>query len=136
MKTASLVCVLALFAWGCEDTTPAPRVPVAGTNVSGVDAGATEADERVVERLADATCQREQSCGTIGPGAYFGTREQCMATMRSKLLPKLNVSECPGGIDKDVVDSCITSFEASECAQPGDAITRNARCPTADLCLK
>jgi hypothetical protein len=56
--------------------------------------------------------------------------------VRDKYSKALNASQCPGGINLKTLESCLASLEASECTQPGDAITRGARCPPADLCMK
>ena len=58
-----------------------------------------------------------------------------------EIRPRLDQPEpqriqCPGGIDLKAVETCLASLEANQCAQPGDAITRAARCPPSDLCMK
>lgn len=136
MKTAILACVLSLIAFGCDPEKAPPKVAVPGTeepDPPGTNAGA---DAKVVERISDAACDREQSCGTIGPGAYFTSREECLGVMRTKLSPKLTHQNCPMGIAKGALDDCIAGYQASECAQPGFAITRNVHCSVSDLCMK
>jgi hypothetical protein len=136
MKALSAACLLLALASACDDEGPHPKTPYPLTDPQPQPHAQSAADVRVVERIASATCDREQSCGTIGPGAYFETRELCMTTVRDKTNKALNASQCPGGIDLKAYESCLTSLEASQCAQPGDEITRAARCPTSDLCMK
>jgi len=136
MRSLSVACLLLAVASGCADEGPHPRTPYPLTDPQPQPNAQAAADVRVVERIVAATCDREQSCGTIGPGAYFETRDLCMSSVRDKTSQALNASQCPGGIDVRAVQSCLTSLEASQCAQPGDAITRAARCPPADLCMK
>jgi hypothetical protein len=136
MKFLTAACLLALVTAACEDEGPHPRTPYPLTDPQPQPRAQAAADFRVIERIANATCDREQSCGTIGPGGYFESREQCMKTMRDKLDVTLGVAQCPSGLDLKAVESCLASLEANECAQPGDAITRAARCPPADLCMR
>ena len=137
MKQSSLLLlVVPLLALGCEETTPVAREPVPGTDHAPISATTVAPDMGVIEHIAGATCDREQSCGTIGPGGYFSTRVQCMQSMRDKLGPKLSFSQCPAGLDRAVVDSCVESLRSTQCTQPGDAITRSARCSESDMCMK
>ncbi|MGH7294594.1 MAG: DUF6184 family natural product biosynthesis lipoprotein [Polyangiaceae bacterium] len=136
LRPALLLLAFPLLALGCEETTPAARQPVPGTDHAPLAGPSASPDMGVIDHLSEATCDREQTCGTIGPGADFASREQCLRSMRDKLGPKLSFSQCPGGIDRAAVDTCVTSLRATECTQPGDTITRSARCATADLCMK
>jgi hypothetical protein len=136
MKVLTAACIVLAVTAGCDDEGPQPRTPYPLTDPQPQPRAQAAADGRIVERIAEATCDREQSCGTIGPGAYFETRDLCLKSVREKTSGTLNAVQCPGGIDLKAFQSCLTSLEASQCAQPGDAITRAARCPPADLCLK
>jgi len=90
----------------------------------------------VIDRIAKASCDREQSCNTIGPGATFGSTQECLSTFHAKYARELSAGNCPGGIDKGGLDDCISSFEASQCGGPDEAITRTATCSTKSLCIK
>jgi hypothetical protein len=92
--------------------------------------------ESTLARIANATCDREQSCGTIGPGAFFKSREECFALFRERTAKGVNQGACPGGISSAGLRQCLASLDASECSQPGDAITRSAKCDAADLCVR
>jgi hypothetical protein len=136
MKRLLFACLVLAVTSACEDEGPQPRTPYPLTDPQPQPHAQAAADTRIAERIATATCDREQSCGTIGPGAYFETRELCMASVRDKTNATLNVSQCPSGIDLKAFEACLTAFQASQCTQPGDAITRAARCSTSDLCMK
>jgi hypothetical protein len=127
--------VLPVFA-ACAEEGSAARQPVEGT--ASYLPGETRAAglENVVRRIAEATCERERSCGTIGPGAYFSSREQCLETAGAKYRKELDPGQCPGGIDRKELDACLESLEAGQCSNPADAITRSARCATSDLCVR
>jgi hypothetical protein len=136
MRPTSLACLLLAFTGGCDDEGPPPVAPAPLTDPQPQPRAQAAADERVIERIADATCDREQSCNTIGPGAYFASREECMNTVREKTRQTLSPTQCPGGILQKALDNCLASLVANQCAQPGDEITRAAQCPARLLCIK
>jgi hypothetical protein len=136
MKTAILAFLLPATLLGCDPENVTPKVPIAGTEVADPPGTTAGADAAVVDRIAQAACDREQSCGTIGPGGYFKEREDCLTTMRAKFSKQINHQQCPAGIERGAFDDCISAFRANECAQPGDEITRSAHCSVSDLCLK
>ncbi|HEX3345893.1 MAG TPA: DUF6184 family natural product biosynthesis lipoprotein, partial [Polyangiaceae bacterium] len=136
MKALTLACLILFAASGCDDEGPPARTLYPLTDPQPQPRAQAAADARLVERLATATCDREQSCGTIGPGAYFETREQCLRSVRDQSGATFNATACPAGIDLKAFESCLASLEATQCAQPGDAITRAARCPASEMCLK
>jgi hypothetical protein len=131
MKTAIFALALPAIFLGCDPENVTPKVPVAGTEVE-----VPGADAAVVDRIAQAACDREESCGTIGPGGYFKEREECLTTMRAKFSRQINHQQCPAGIERGAFDDCISAFRANECAQPGEEITRSAHCSVSDLCMK
>jgi hypothetical protein len=136
MKTLTVACLALVVISGCEDEGPHPRMPYPLTDPQPQPNAQAAAMTRVIETIAGGTCDREQSCGTIGPGAYFGTRDDCMTAVRDKTSKAISPSMCPGGIDLKSVEKCLASLEANQCVGPGDAITRAARCAPDDLCMK
>jgi hypothetical protein len=132
-RVAWMVSAVALA--GCVQEGTVPRiVPDSGP------AGSPEARERamggVLDRIVKATCDREQSCNTIGPGATFGSRQECENDARGKYAKDLNVANCPGGIDQGGYEDCLTSLDSGQCSGPGDSITRGATCSTKSICVK
>jgi hypothetical protein len=137
MKIPGLACLLLVaVSGGCDDERPAPQTPAPLTDPQPQPNAQAAADGRVVERISAATCDREASCGTIGPGADFKSREECMDVMREKTTRELNAVACPRGIDQKALDDCLASLVANQCAQPSDQINRSARCPARSLCLR
>lgn len=135
-RIALLVLAAAAFA-GCAEEGPAGGAhAVVPETASGPNDARERAVTAVVERIAGATCDREQSCNTIGPGATFASREDCMTAVRAKYGKDLSLSMCPGGIDSGPLDDCVKSLDAGQCSQPGDAITRSATCPVKAMCIK
>jgi Family of unknown function (DUF6184) len=136
MRRVLAAILLAAAASACADDTPRVKAPIPGTDRSDHGTDGITVDMRLVERLSEATCDREQSCGTVGPGAYFKTREECLGTVRTKLNSQLNPGMCPLGLERHTFEDCVASLAATQCTQPGDEITRSARCPMSDLCMK
>jgi hypothetical protein len=133
LRFASLAALTAGLAAACAEG--------GATNVVIETAPTTPADlraqgwEHTIARIANATCDREQSCGTIGPGAFFKSREECVAFFTQRTEKSVNEQACGGGVSSAGLDRCLSSLTASECSQPGDAITRSAKCEAADLCV-
>ena len=136
MKPASLALLVVAFAAGCDADLPAPVTPAPLTDPQPQPNAQAAADTRVIERIAAATCEREESCHTIGPGASFANREACMGAVREKTRQTLNPAQSPGGIDQKALEDCLGSLDANHCTQPGDEITRAAQCSAHSLCIK
>jgi len=121
---------------GCmQEGAAAPSV-VPDSGPAGSPQAREQAVAGVLDRITKATCDREQSCNTIGPGATFGSRQECQDTVRAKYARDLSVASCPGGMDKNALDDCLTSLDAGQCSGPGDSITRDASCSTKSICLR
>jgi hypothetical protein len=100
-------------------------------------ANAQRADTNIVEQLAIARCDHEQSCNNVGvPHAKYATRSACLASMRSDMKPDLNSYDCPGGIDQRGLDRCLAAINDEGCGRPLDTLSRFDRCRASNLCLK
>jgi Family of unknown function (DUF6184) len=119
----------------CGGATEGPAVP--GTPLpAGVTAPQGEADATVVDRLASARCDQEQSCNNIGPGAKYGSRGVCMEQIHGSLANDLNEYKCPRGLDSIGVDRCMAAIRSEECSHPFDTLTRYDKCRSGALCLR
>jgi hypothetical protein len=118
-----------LFACGgSNNQEPA----VAGTGVTSPQT----ADSSVVEDLANARCDREQSCNNVGDGRHYASRDVCMNQVRGDLGNELNTHDCPRGIDQSKLDACKSAIKAEACDHPLDTLSRMDKCRTGALCLK
>ena len=112
--------------------------PVSGTQT--IQTGATSAqkgaDQAIVNQLATARCDQEHTCGNIGPGAKFATRDVCMEQLRGSIGNELNAYDCPRGLDSNGVDRCMAAIKSEECNHPFDTLTRYDKCRTGALCLE
>lgn len=120
---------------GTTSQTP-PTTGSASRTPTGV-ANAQKVDSNIVERLAVARCDREQSCNNVGEAhAKYASRDACLAEMRGSLAPELNGYDCPGGIDQGALDRCMAAIHDEGCGRPIDTLSRFDRCRAGNLCLK
>jgi hypothetical protein len=121
---------------GCmQEGTAAPSV-VPDSGPGGSPQVREHAMTDVLDRIAKASCDREQSCSTIGPGATFGSLQECLNTFHVKYAKELSVGNCPGGIDKGGLEDCLSSLDAGQCSGTADSISRSATCSTKSICIK
>ena len=121
---------------------PAPRagephalVPGSRSAV-GVTEEQTVVDDLVVTRLADAACDRSQSCNRIGPGAHYPDRDACVSKVRAHYREQLNAAACPGGIGEAGLAQCERSLRDGECTEPGQLEGVPSHCSLASICVR
>jgi hypothetical protein len=133
-----------MMALGCEHTdrnvaTESPAAtpvsqPMGATNAQAL--GPT-VDPGVVDRLANARCDREQTCDNVGDGRKYASRHVCMDQQKGSIANDLNSFQCPRGIDGAAVQQCLSAIGGEECgAHPVEAITRMDRCRNGAMCMK
>ena len=139
MKMIQTMCVLPiaitglLFACGGANEGP----PVTGTPQSpGVTEPQKGADMAVVDRLAAARCDQEQSCKNVGPGAKYASPSVCTEQLHGSIANDLNEYNCPRGLDSEGVDRCMAAIKSEECNHPFDTLMRYDKCRTGALCMK
>ena len=93
-------------------------------------------DQRIVDQLAVARCEREQSCGNVGGGRRYVSRDVCVDRMLGELGNDLNAHECPLGIDRGALDSCTSAIRAEGCGDGVAILNRSRQCRAGALCLK
>jgi hypothetical protein len=146
METIKIASALAsvtlglLVACGAPPTTAASsRQPVVPSteHEPGATSKQTVADALVVERMAGARCDRNQSCDRIGPGAAYRDREDCLSQMRTLFSGQLSGSRCPAGLGEIGVSRCVNSLHDAECDSPGQELyPRPSHCALDVMCLK
>ncbi len=138
MKTIQTMLVLSLATattlLACGGANPGPAV--AGTSpVEPGTSNAQAADKAVVDKLANARCDQEQTCKNIAPGAKFASREICMDQIRGTIGNDLNTYKCPKGLNSEGVDRCMAAVKSEECSHPFDTLTRYDKCRDGALCM-
>ncbi len=134
-QVVTLATALALSAPACErrDADEATRVEAIDTTkpvTHFVTTGKTSASEAI----AQARCDREQRCGNIAPGKDYGSRDACVAAIRSEWKDELNVFECPGGIETSELEECLEEVRNEDCQNPFDTLGRIVACRSGDIC--
>lgn len=121
---------------GCSHEQTPPRA-VPGTQAPmGVTSQQNQADQRVVEQLASARCDREQNCKNIGNGQKYASREACMEQNRGSSTNDLNAYDCPRGIDATALDKCLSTIRKASCGLSLDNISLESDCRSGALCMK
>jgi hypothetical protein len=132
------------MALGCEHTdrnvaTTSPAAPPASQPMGATNAQAVgpAVDPAVVDRLANARCDREQTCDNVGDGRKYASRRVCMEQQRGSIGNDLNSFQCSRGIDGAAVQQCLSAIGGEECgAHPVEAISRMDRCRNGAMCMK
>ena len=117
-----------------EDAVPARALPESGPSAALPAREAAVAG--AIARITKATCDREESCNAVGPGATFGSRPACEGAVKVKYGRDLSTSMCPGGLDAEALGACLDSIEAGECSEPGDTVGRTGMCAIKSICIR
>ena len=139
MKWVSHVAITGLLvACGASaSSTTGPQAPVPGTEShDGVTEQQAVSVERVVDLIAEARCDREQSCNRIGPGAQYRHREDCLREARRFVSTSINAQRCMGGIGEVGLNRCLESIEEGQCDSPEQVTGMTSHCHLSALCMK
>jgi hypothetical protein len=118
----------------CASSNHGPAV--AGTSTQTMISSAQASDATIVERVANARCDREEMCSNIGPGRKYVSRNVCMEQIRGGIANDINGYNCPRGVDSDALDSCMAAIKNNDCSNFIETMRRSDRCRPAALCLK
>lgn len=88
------------------------------------------------EQIAQARCQREQQCGNIGTDKTFSSSQDCLARIQNDWKEDLNARACPGGINQQELDECLTQVREEACANPFDTLARITECTSRQICIE
>jgi hypothetical protein len=89
-----------------------------------------------VDRIVEARCAREASCGYIGSDKKWASANACSEVVSREYSDDLTAEDCPAGVDAKELDECIKESRNADCGNPIDVIGRVAACRTSDLCRK
>lgn len=129
--------LLAGIVAGCAHHETTARAPVPGTEApSGVTSQQNAADQRVVEQLAGARCDHEQTCNNVGTGQKYASRDACLQKVRASTASDLNAYACPRGIDASGLNHCLAAIRAEQCGFSLDTLARENDCRSGALCMK
>lgn len=106
-----------------------PRPPAAG---GGATAGAPS--EAVTGRVAQALCDRENSCGRIGKTEAWPTLDTCTSNIRPSVREDLARSACPDGHDQAALASCLSAIRLASCDTRVEGLGSVPACDARALC--
>lgn len=89
-----------------------------------------------VGRIAEARCEREVRCNGFGAHRRYESRTACIADLEADKRDELNPRTCPGGIDENQLDKCVTAIRTDQCGNPAEGWSRINACRDGNLCLK
>jgi hypothetical protein len=106
-----------------------PATPILG-QIAGQSAST------VVERIASAQCDLEESCEHIGEGKAWPTHASCMAEIRERIRSEAEEAQCAEGFDTTAVGNCVATIRTASCQPPSkEAPTRRSECELAASCF-
>ncbi len=91
--------------------------------------------EVAASQLADARCNHELACGTIGDGRTYPARNACMRENLLSVQADLAAHACPSGIATKRIDDCTGRLRQESC-HPLSLLSRMYACRPAALCLQ
>ena len=100
-----------------------------------IGGGPTEPNS-AVGKIASARCEREVRCNNVGTKEKYSSRADCVTRMQDDKRDDLNDKECPAGIDKKQLATCLTAIRDEACGNPLDTISRLVACRSSNVCLK
>jgi hypothetical protein len=139
IRNTALVLVAATAVYACtRDERPTPNTGVGApgyTPPAPEDVPSRMSNDQVVRQVAEERCKREQRCGEIGPNEDYASLESCRVDMYASTLDDLGLDECPGGIDNNDLQMCLTEIRNEDCDNPMDSFERVAACRSGMLCI-
>jgi len=124
MKVIIAAALLAAACGGTKEYAVGTATITGSTNVSRASA---------VDRITTERCNRELSCGNIGPSRTWSDMAACRETVRedTKSALKAESSSC-GGVDYYDLAVCTNAIRNTQCV--ADGLPRLAECDGAKIC--
>ncbi|NUP13962.1 MAG: hypothetical protein HOW73_48630 [Polyangiaceae bacterium] len=117
-------------ACSMSDEEPKPAVPAALPQVTARSA---------IEKVAKATCDRQEECGEIGETKRFSSRQHCLSTTREELTRDLGRDEdCKNGVSNEDLGECLTEVRDAKCEGVRsmlDSWRTSMECGSNELCM-
>jgi len=75
---------------------------------------APDANDPTIDRITNASCQREMACDRIGQGKKWADQAACRSDLRASARTELARAECPN-VQMDKVQACIAALATENC---------------------
>ncbi len=84
--------------------------------------------------IAEARCQREDSCENVGDSKKYSSNQDCLDRVRTSWRDELSARQCPNGVNDAQLDECLAEIRAEKCDHPLDSLARIVECRTGQVC--
>jgi hypothetical protein len=135
LKNLALLCGAALLGLACSKT-PEPREPSSARNQGAVAMTPASLTRTAMEQISEARCERERQCGNIGDDKTFSSSQDCLARIQSDWKDDLNARQCPGGVNQQQLDECMSQIRGEDCNNPFDTLARVTECTKSQICIE
>jgi hypothetical protein len=119
---AGLLLVIAAACGGVQEETVGTATITGSTNVSR---------DQAIERVTSERCNRELSCGNVGPKRTWETMSGCRDDVRVDTKSYLKADGC-GGVDFYDLAVCTDAIRNTQCMS--DGLPKLAACDGTKLC--
>jgi hypothetical protein len=140
-KYLAALCGVSALALACSHDTQ--REPSTARNEQYVDSShpgpamaPASRTRSAAEQISRARCEREQQCGNIGADKTFSSAQDCLARIQNDWKDDLDTRQCPGGINQQELDECMSEIRSEDCGNPFDTLARVAECTKAQICVE
>lgn len=131
---AALVVACGSKATQFRPNTAQDRLP--NDRARGVTEAQGGADQRTVDLIADARCDRAEECDEIGAGRRYSTRASCDMQNETRASRELDTASCARGADRGAVSRCVAAINRQECSTFMQTLSRIPDCRTELLCTR
>ena len=118
-----------LFVGACQASVSTQ--PISTTTVTSTY---LLSNDRAIDDITTARCDREFSCNNVGPGHTWDTYDACQREIHQNTRVSLREQRCPNGIDGNNLGSCLQDVRNERCGNPIDTLERLGACRTGRLC--
>ena len=91
--------------------------------------------ELVIDRVAEAWCDREQFCGRVGEGKTWKSGASCIDRHRPDVRASIDSATCPNGFDAAALSNCLNGLRRAECSTDISRVDAINECNLGSLCL-
>lgn len=142
-STTSLLAALtfAVCALGCarergpQPATAPPSAPASPIAPPAARGGGPIVYVAALDVIAEARCDREEQCGSVGPSARYADRSACLRESATREANALDMDECTT-LRPDALERCAAEVRSEPCGSAASAVGRLAACRIADLCRR
>jgi uncharacterized protein DUF6184 len=90
--------------------------------------------DSAADRLAAARCDHEQTCGNVGYGKKYTSRQTCIAQVRGSMVNDLGAYDCLRGFDPNAISACVNALGTEDCGHPIDTLATIDKCRHNTVC--